>query len=100
MNPLLVVDLVLVSGVLVLGWSTLRATELFRGCVLFIAFGLVMALIWARLRAPDIALAEAAIGSGITGALLLGAIRRLQTPAIGRDPKEARTRGARTVGED
>ena len=35
-----------------------------------------MALIWARLNAVDIALAEAAIGAGLTGALLISAIPR------------------------
>ena len=40
---------------------------------MFIAFGLLMALAWVRLDATDIALAEAAIGAGITGALLLDA---------------------------
>jgi energy-converting hydrogenase B subunit D len=35
---------------------------------------LLMALVWARLAAPDIALAEAAIGAGVTGALLLDAL--------------------------
>jgi uncharacterized MnhB-related membrane protein len=37
-----------------------------------------MALAWARLDAPDIALAEAAIGAGLTGALLLTALARLK----------------------
>jgi len=37
-----------------------------------------MALSWARLQAPDIALAEAAIGAGLTGALLLDAYGALQ----------------------
>ena len=37
----------------------------------FIALGAFTALAWARLRAPDVALAEAAIGAGVTGALLL-----------------------------
>lgn len=41
---------------------------------MFIIFGLLMALAWARLAAPDIALAEAAIGAGLTGALLLDAL--------------------------
>jgi uncharacterized MnhB-related membrane protein len=41
--------------------------------VLFIIFGLLMSLAWARLAAPDIGLAEAAIGAGLTGALLLDA---------------------------
>lgn len=39
-------------------------------------FGLLMALVWARLHAPDIALAEATIGAGLTGALLLTALAR------------------------
>ena len=33
------------------------------------AFGLVLAVVWGRLLAPDVALAEAAIGAGLTGAL-------------------------------
>ena len=36
---------------------------------------MLLALVWIRLRAPDIALAEAAIGAGLTGALLLSALR-------------------------
>ena len=36
-----------------------------RAVILFIAFGLLLALVWARLRAPDVALAEAAIGAGL-----------------------------------
>jgi multisubunit Na+/H+ antiporter MnhB subunit len=42
--------------------------------VLFIALGLVSALAWARLAAPDIALVEAAVGAGLTGALLLNTL--------------------------
>ena len=33
-----------------------------------------MAVAWVRLRAPDIALAETAIGAGLTGVLLLDAV--------------------------
>jgi uncharacterized MnhB-related membrane protein len=59
-----------------LAWQALRSPDLFKAIVLFIAFGLVMALAWVRLQAPDIALAEAAIGAGVTGALLLAALAR------------------------
>lgn len=55
-------------------WSAARALTvrgLFRAVVLFIVFGLLMALAWARLGAPDVALAEAAIGAGLSGALML-----------------------------
>ena len=47
-----------------------------RAVIKFIVLGLVLALTWLRLGAPDVALAEAAVGSGLTGALLLVALRR------------------------
>lgn len=74
-------DLLLALSLLWSAWHTLTATRLDRAIVLFIAFGLLMTLAWARLSAPDIGLAEAAIGAGLTGALLLdayGALRRRQ----------------------
>jgi uncharacterized MnhB-related membrane protein len=74
----LVFDLLIIAALV---WSAARAltvADLFRGVVLFIVFGLLMALAWARLGAPDIALAEAAIGAGLTGALLLDAVGHLR----------------------
>lgn len=75
MNALLTLgfDLLLAVGLVILAWRSLQAPHLFTGVVMFIAFGLLMALSWVRLDATDIALAEAAIGAGITGALLLDA---------------------------
>lgn len=61
-----------------LAGRALTSLDLFRAVVLFIAFGLVLSLVWVRLDAPDIALAEAAIGAGLTGALLLSALARLE----------------------
>jgi len=78
MNVLLwlIFDATLALLVLGLGWLVIRSRDLKRAVVLFIAFGLLLSLIWARLAAPDLALAEAAIGAGLTGALLLTALRR------------------------
>lgn len=64
-------------GLLWLAWRALASPQLFRAVVLFVAFGLLLALAWVRLDAPDIALAEVAIGAGLTGALLLAALARL-----------------------
>lgn len=77
-------DLLLALSLLWSAWHTLTATRLDRAIVLFIAFGLLIALVWARLSAPDIGLAEAAIGAGLTGALLLdayGALHRRKGPS-------------------
>lgn len=74
-------DGLLCLALLWLGWRTLACADLFRAIVLFIAFGLLMALAWVRLEAPDVALAEAAIGAGLTGALLLAAWAKLRAGA-------------------
>jgi len=74
-GALLYLDLLMMGLMLVLAVGALYARSLRHAVILFIVFGLVVALVWARLRAPDIALAEAAIGSGLAGALLLAALR-------------------------
>jgi multisubunit Na+/H+ antiporter MnhB subunit len=77
---------VLVLGVAV---STIAARGTFAAVIGFVAYGLLLALVWVRLAAPDVALTEAAIGSGMTGGLLLGAstrLRRTETPAAGEGP--------------
>ena len=68
-----VFDILLVATIIWLAIRALAEVRLFKSVVLFIAFGLLVAIAWVRLSAPDIALAEAAIGAGITGALLLDA---------------------------
>ncbi len=76
-NILLVFDMAIGFTLIWLAWQTLSSLDLFRSIVLFIAFGLLMALAWVRLNAPDVALAEATIGAGLTGALLLSALAQL-----------------------
>ena len=79
----------------------LTSANLFKATVLFIVYGVLMAVAWGRLGAVDIALAEAAIGAGITGALLLHAqgdlaVLRAGAPSPSRaaDRRRAATRVA------
>ena len=78
-------DILLGLGLLWLAWRALTSPDLFKAIVLFITFGLLMALAWVRLDAPDIALAEAGIGAGLTGALLLAAFAKLRTVEKNQD---------------
>jgi energy-converting hydrogenase B subunit D len=75
-DPLL--DALLAAALVWVAWRALNVPDLFRAVVLFIAFGLLMTLAWVRLSAPDLALAEAAIGAGLTGALLIDAVGHLR----------------------
>jgi multisubunit Na+/H+ antiporter MnhB subunit len=76
-------DIVLAAAVLGTALAAVLAPRARPAVLLFVAFGLLAALCWARLGALDVALAEAAIGAGVTGALLLDALAR--RPSLGRD---------------
>jgi multisubunit Na+/H+ antiporter MnhB subunit len=71
-------NLALVALALGLAVWTVVAREHFAAVAGFIVYGLVLAIIWVQLSAIDVALTEAAIGAGLTGALLIGAVSRLQ----------------------
>lgn len=81
---LLIFDGLLALTLVGVAWQLLYGKGLFRSVLLFIAFGLLLSLTWVRLGVPDVALAEAAIGAGVTGALLLGTLGRLWRMATGR----------------
>ncbi|MEX1214805.1 hydrogenase subunit MbhD domain-containing protein [Saccharospirillum sp.] len=68
-------DALLAMLIVSLACGALYSRSLYRAVVFFIALGLSLALVWARLSAPDLALAEAAIGAGLTGVLLLSALK-------------------------
>lgn len=70
-------DGVLACALPILAWRALAAEALPAAVVMFIALGLLSAMAWARLDAPDIAMVEAAVGAGLTGALLVSSLRRL-----------------------
>lgn len=71
-------DLLIGALLVICAGAALRSTDLFRGIVFLIVFGLLVSLAWLRLRAPDLALAEAAVGAGLTGVLLVGALQRIR----------------------
>ena len=76
-----VFEIVLAGVVLGLGVWTIAVRETYSATVGFVAYGLLVALIWVRLDAVDVALTEAAIGGGLGGVLLLGAAARLRDAA-------------------
>ncbi len=77
------IDIVLDGGLaalaLAMGCWIIVARNSFAAAVGFVAYGLLLTLVWVRLDAIDVALMEGAIGSGLTGALLLRASSRLRS---------------------
>jgi multisubunit Na+/H+ antiporter MnhB subunit len=80
---ILLFDVLLALLVLALVLRLLIIHDLFQGVVLFISFGLAMTLVWVRTGSADVALAEVALGAGVTGALLVNTLRRLAAKSNG-----------------
>jgi len=75
-------ELVALVVALLLLWLalwTVVARDAFVAVAGFVVYGLLLSLVWVRLAGIDVALTEVAIGGGLTGALLLGAVGRLRS---------------------
>lgn len=83
-------DILLALTLVGLAARVLTTPDLFKAVVLFIVLGLLMAVAWTRLEAPDIALAEAAIGAGLTGALFLSALGQMEASQRSGAPESGR----------
>jgi multisubunit Na+/H+ antiporter MnhB subunit len=71
-------DIGLVVLILAVGAATIAKRDAFAAVIGYVVYGLLLAIAWVRLSAVDVALTEAAIGGGMTGMLLLGAVARLR----------------------
>jgi multisubunit Na+/H+ antiporter MnhB subunit len=77
MTPALALEIGLAALIVGVAAWTIAARDTFAAVVGFVVYGMLIALGWLALHAPDVAFAEAAIGSGLTGVLFIGAASRL-----------------------
>ena len=73
-----IVSFAIVLLLLALAVWTVLVRDAFLAIAGFVAYGLLLSLVWVRLYGIDVALTEAAIGGGLTGAMLIGAVSRLR----------------------
>lgn len=86
MTTELAFDAVLAVLLIGVAWFAVAARGLFAAIMVFVVYGILVAIAWVRLEAIDVALAEAAIGAGLTGVLLVGAMVKLERLEHVRDP--------------
>ena len=47
--------------------------------VIYMAFSLIMAIIWLSLESPDLAITEAAVGAGVTSILFFVTLKKIRS---------------------
>lgn len=82
MSAALLLDAGLCLLILTAAFLAMSGRDLFGSIAFFIVYGILIALAWVRLEAVDVALAEAAIGAGLTGVLLIGAWSMLRRVGV------------------
>ena len=83
--------IILLSSLIVCAVAASFSKRLLTSVVIYMAFSLVMAVIWLILQSPDLAITEAAVGAGVTGMLfyiMLKKIRSIQTTARPDDDRD------------
>lgn len=71
-------ELVLLGLVMVCGIATCVSRNLLVSLVIFMAYSVIMSIIWALLQAPDLAITEAAVGAGISSVLLFLTLKKIR----------------------
>ena len=56
--------------------------------IIFMAYSLIMSVIWMIIESPDLAITEAAVGAGVTSLLFFVALKRIHALKSPEDEKE------------
>ncbi|MDD6315590.1 MAG: DUF4040 domain-containing protein [Clostridia bacterium] len=70
-------ELLLILALILCAVSALTSRRLLVAVVIYMAYSLIMTVIWALLQSPDLAITEAAVGAGVTGILFLTTLKKI-----------------------
>jgi len=89
------IDLILLLFIVICALAAVSMKDLLSSTLILGAYSLVMALVWMRLNAVDVAFTEASVGAGITSVLMLAALSRTRRD---EEPDEDRPRRRKNPG--
>ena len=75
---MMIVELILLSFLVVVAVSICLIKRMLSVVILFASYCVVMSVVWMLLAAPDLAITEAAVGTGITSVLFFILLKRVK----------------------
>ena len=73
-----VAELLLLALLVVCGIAACASKNLMVSLIIFMAYSIIMSIVWGLLKAPDLAVTEAAVGAGISGVLMFVTLNRIR----------------------
>lgn len=77
-----VFKLILLSLLVICAVSATLSRRLLVSVIIFMAYSLVMSIVWVLLESPDLAITEAAVGAGVSGILFLMTLKKIHRTEI------------------
>ena len=62
--------ILLLAGLVICAVATALVRKPMRAVIIYMAYSIIMSVVWLLLESPDLAITEAAVGAGITSLLL------------------------------
>ena len=78
--------ILLLTGLLVCAIATACTRKPMQAVIIYMAYSVIMSVVWILLESPDLAITEAAVGAGVTSILFFLTLRQLNL--IDRDQKK------------
>ena len=69
--------LILLTGLIICAVATALSKRMMTSLIIFTSYSVIMSVVWLLLRAPDLAITEAAVGAGVDGVLFFITLRKL-----------------------
>jgi len=72
------IEAILLTFLVIAAVAVCTTRHLLSSVIIFASYGVVMSVLWIMLAAPDLAITEAAVGTGISGVLFFVVIKRIR----------------------
>lgn len=80
--------LILLTGLIICAVATALSKRMMTSLIIFTSYSVIMSVVWLLLRAPDLAITEAAVGAGVDGVLFFITLRKLHLIDEDNDARE------------
>ncbi len=74
-----ILNVILLAVIVICAVAVSLTRELLSAVIVFMIQGLAMSVVWIMLQAPDLAITEAAVGTGISTVLMLAALKKIHS---------------------
>ena len=73
-----ILNVLIIVFLIICALAVEKTKDLLSAVVIFSAYSLLMSFLWLLLKAPDVALTEAAVGAGVTSLLFIAVISKTE----------------------